>query len=160
MLRRIFQKFVFKTYRTRGNPEAVRYGLTSHLLERGMVQTGVSESGAVVSFRYPSLLFSSKRPWTCLSELTVEARGNGGEVKVRIGASFVKIRNFTILLMGFIWMGLPTGLALLRGTFPDFSPFGVLVVPAGFLIHYSVRGRVFRYLRRAIENAGEHHGVR
>ncbi len=159
MLRTIFQKFVFKTFRTKGNPEVIRYSLTRHLLEQGMVQTGVSESGAVASFRYPSLLFSSKRPLTCLSELTVEARGNGGDVKVRVGASFVKVRNFTIFIMGFIWMGLPVVMALLRGTLPDFSPFGVLVVPAGFLTHYMVRGRVFRYLRRLIENAGENYGV-
>jgi hypothetical protein len=159
MFGKLFQKFVFKTFRTRGNPEAIRYSLTSHLLERGLVQTGVSESGAVVYFRYPSLWFSSRRPLTCLSELTVEARGSGGEVKVRVGASFVKIRNFNIFLMGFIWFGLPVILALLRGTLPDFSPFGVLVIPAGVLVHYTVRGRVFRYLRRAIENAGESHGV-
>lgn len=159
MLRKIFQKFVFKTFRTKGNLETVRYSITGHLLEHGMVQTGVSDSGAVVYFRYPSLWFSSKRPLTCLSELTVESRGSGGDVHVRVGASFVKIRNFNIFLMAFIWMGLPTVIALMRGTMPDFSPFGVLVVPAGFLVHYTVRGRVFRYLRRVIEFAGENHGI-
>jgi len=151
--------FVYKTYTTTGSPESVREKLTVHFLSGGMERSGISPSGAVTFFRYPSLLFSSKRPLTCISKLSLEARGNGGDVRVRIGTTFTKIKYFTIFIMAFIWFGAPTLLGVLRGEFPNFSPFGCLVVPAGFFTHYAVRGRVFRYLRASVERAGSEHGV-
>lgn len=156
----MFKKYIFKTVTTRGSRDAVWYGLIRHFLEHGMVQTRVSESGAVIYFRQPSLFFSSKRPLTCISELSMEAKSGREEVVVRFGVSFVKIRNFTIILMGFVWIGFPVISSLIRGTLPDFSPFGVLVIPLGVLVHYSVRGRVLRYLRKAVENMGENNEVR
>lgn len=146
--------FVYKTYTTTGSPESVRQNLTEHFLSHGLERTGSSTSGAVTSFRYPSLLFSSKRPLTCVSDVSLEALGNGGTVRVRIGATFTKIKYFTIFIMAFIWIGLPILLGVLQGTIPEFSPFGCLVVPAGFLTHYMVRGRVFRYMRVSVERAG------
>jgi hypothetical protein len=146
--------FVYKTFTTSGTPENVRRLITDRILSLGMKQTGISESGAVTFFRYPYPFFSSRKPLTCISRLSVETRGGGGTVRVRVGASFEKIRWFTIFLMSFIWFGIPVLVGILRNSFPDFSPFGCLVVPAGIFTHYSVRGRAFRYLRTFIERAG------
>ena len=46
------------------------------------------------------------------------------------------------------------GESIVQGGMPDFSPYGCLVIPAGFLIHYTVRGRVMRYLRKTVDRAG------
>lgn len=146
--------FVYKTFTTTGSPESVRESLTEHFLSHGLARTGNSASGMVTFFRYPSMFFSTKRPLTCISEVSVEARGNGGSVRVRIGATFTKVKYFNLFIMTFIWVGLPILVGILKGTYPNFSPFGCLVVPAGFLAHYAVRGRVFRYLKASVERAG------
>lgn len=147
--------FVYRTYRMTGDPESALDTLIRRLTVRGMIRTDAVTGIRTASFRYPSFFFSSRRPLTCISRLTAEVRREGRETVVRIGATFTKIRNYTIVIFGLIWIGLPILVAVLRGAFPDFSPFGVLVVPVGFLLHYSVRGRVFRALRRIIENGGE-----
>jgi hypothetical protein len=147
-------KYVFKTFSTTGSPEFIRERLVEMLLSHGFGRTGTSESGAVLYFNYPSIFFSSKRPLTCISRLTLETRGQDGNVRVRIGATFTKIKYFTIFVMSFLWFGIPIVMALLKGGFPDFSPFGGLVIPAGFLVHYTVRGRVFRRLRAYVEKVG------
>lgn len=159
MFRLLRHKIVYKTYRIRGTPESAIDSLTSRLLMNGMIRKGISESGRSASFRHPSLFFSSKRPLTCFSELSLETSGRGGDVEVRVGATFTKIRNTVIFAMGLIWVGLPIAVGLLNTTFPDFSPFGVLVVPTGFLIHYSLRGSAFRYLKRLIQSTGESNGI-
>lgn len=153
---RIFQhEFVYRTYRMTGDPKSALDTLIRRLTVRGMVRMDNVTDALVASFRYPSIFFSSRRPLTCVSRLTAEVRHDGRETVVRIGAAFTKVRAYTIIILGFIWIGLPILVAVLRGAFPDFSPFGVLVVPLGFLLHYSVRGRVFRTLRRIIESGGE-----
>jgi hypothetical protein len=124
-----------------------------------MVRKGVSESGRTVFFRHPSFFFSSRRPLTCFSGLSLEIRGRRGDVEVKVGASFKKLRNTIIFITGFIWVGLPVTVGLINGAIPDFSPFGVLVVPTGFLIHYSFRGKAFRYLKRLILSAGDSNGI-
>jgi len=43
---------------------------------------------------------------------------------------------------------------VLQRSLPEFSPFGFLVVPAGFFLHYTIRARVFRYLRKTVERVG------
>ncbi|MHB9029438.1 MAG: hypothetical protein ACYC9O_11780, partial [Candidatus Latescibacterota bacterium] len=150
----------YKTYRIQGNPESALDLLTSRLLKEGMVRKGVSESGRTVYLRHPSFFFSSRRPLTCFSELSLEASGRRGDVEMRVGASFKKLRNTIIFATAFIWVGLPVTVGMVNSAIPDFSPFGVLVVPTGFLIHYSLRGSAFRFLKRLIQSAGASNGIR
>ena len=80
--------------------------------------------------------------------------GSGGGARIRIGATFTKIKYITIAVMGFLWLGFPVLSGVLQRSLPEFSPFGFLVVPAGFFLHYTIRGRVFRYLRKTVERVG------
>lgn len=151
-------KIIFKTYKTKGDLQLVHDEITHILLSKGFVKTGTSDFGKESFFRYPSIFFSSKRPLTCISELSVETMGNPGEVRVRIGMTFTKIRNFTIFIMTFVCFVIPVFLGILRNGSPDFSPMSSLGIPAGFLVYYAVRGRVFRYWRYLITQVGEVHG--
>jgi hypothetical protein len=158
MLRFLRPSSVYKTYWTRGTPESTLDSLTPRLLREGMLRKGISASGRTAGFRHPSLFFSFRKPLTCFSELFLETRGRPGDVEVKVRASFRKVRNTIIFAAVFIWVGLPVAVGIMKLTIPDFSPFGVLVVPTGFLIHYSIRGRAFRYLKRLIQIAGESNG--
>ncbi len=146
--------FVFKEYTTTGTPETVRDHLSYHFLANGLRRDGVSPSGAIDYFRRSSVFFSSKRPLTCITRMSLETIGRTGAVRVRIGVTFTMIKVFTILLMSLIWFGYPVLKSILQGGLPDFSPYGCLVIPAGFFLHYTVRGRVMRYLRRTVDRAG------
>ncbi len=160
MFRFMRRVFVFKTYHVRGSPESALDALSRVLITNGMIRTGMPESGGKVTFRHPSIFFSSRHPLSYISELSLEARGRGGEAELRVGASFTKMKTYIIIAMGFVWIGLPIAYGLLNATFPEFSPFGVLVVPTGILLHYSFRGSAFRRLRRLIQNPGDTHGIR
>ena len=153
-------KFVYKTYKTKGDAQYVRDELIYILLSKGYVKAGNSDSGTAIFFRNPSLFFSSKKPLTCISQLSLETAGSGGEVNVRVGMTFTKIRNFTVFLMTFVCAGIPALLGILRTGSPDFSPLAGLGIPAGFLVHYAVRGRVFRYWKFLVKKVGEDHGMR
>ncbi len=160
LLVRLFRRtYIHKSYRIRGNPDAVFDELIILFQARGLVKTGFAVNGRKAFFRYPSVFFSTRRPLTCVSDLTLETRGIGRETEVRLGATFVKVRYFILLTMSFIWVGLPLLVGLLRSSLPDFSPFGVLIVPTGVLLHYSIRGRVFRHLRRLVHRVEETNGV-
>ena len=86
--------------------------------------------------------------------MSLEAIGRPGAVRVRIGVTFTMIKVFTVMLMALVWFGYPAVKSIVQGDMPDFSPYGCLVIPAGFLIHYTVRGRVMRYLRKTVDRAG------
>lgn len=144
--------FIHRKYRISGAPADVLDSLSRHLTAHGMVKTETAGNGLSAFFRYPSIFFSSKRPLTCISKLFIVVSGAGGDTEVEVGVTFTKIRNYTMFILGFIWVGLPVLFAIFQRTVPNFSPFGVLVVPVGFLLHYSVRGKVFRTLKRLIES--------
>ncbi len=147
--------FVYKEFSTKGTPETVRRYLADHFLLGGMKRDGVSPSGAIDYFRRASIFFSSKRPLTCITRMSLETIGRPGAVRVRIGVTFTMIKIFAIMLMALIWFGYPVLKSIFQGGLPDFSPYGCLVIPAGFFLHYTVRGRVIRYLKRTVERAGE-----
>ena len=64
-------KFIFKEYTAAGSPLSVRSSLSNHFAANGMKKTGDSPSGAVLYFTYPSFFFSSRRPLTCISRLSL-----------------------------------------------------------------------------------------
>jgi hypothetical protein len=152
-------KFVYKTYNTKGDARYVRDELIYLLLSKGYVKNGNTDSGSTISFRYPSWFFSSKKPLTCISQVSLETSGSGGEVTIKVGMTFTKIRNFTVFLILLVCAGIPAFIGIIRNGSPDFSPMAGLGIPAGFLAYYAVRGRVFRYWKFLVRKVGEGHGL-
>lgn len=149
--------YVYRTYHTKGTTDSVREKLTESLLSNGYQQTGNENN--VYFFRYPSFLFSSKRPLTCVSRLSLEVtendEKNSGKIQVKIGANFTKIRYFTISLITVGCFILPAVLGYIQRGMPDIPPMAYLGIPVGFMLHYHVRWRVFKTLRRLIVNIEE-----
>ena len=146
-------KYVYKTYYIKGTADAIRKGLTGSLLSNGYKQAGKENN--VFYFRYPSITFSSRRPLTCISRLSMEITGQSEKNQVKIGVNFAKIRYFTTIMMFSICVLLPALLGYIKNGMPDFPPMAFLGIPLGFMLHYHVRWRVFRALNRLISQAGE-----
>ena len=144
--------YVYRTYHTKGTTNSVREKFTASLLSNGYQQTGNENN--VYFFRYPSLLFSSKRPLTCVSRLSLQVMENDkkkdGNIKVKIGVNFIKIRYFTIGMITVVCFVLPALLGYIQKGVPDIPPVAYFGIPVGFMIHYHVRWRVFNTLRRMI----------
>ncbi len=147
------KKYVYRTYRTKGNPDSVRNRLADMLLSHGYKRTGNENS--VEYFRYPAITFSSKRPLTCISGLSLEVTGHNGDVRVKIGANFAKIRFFIILVMVILCAVIPGILGYLQHGIPDIPIVAYLGIPLGIMVHYNVRWRVFRALGRFIVQTGD-----
>ena len=152
--------YVYRIYHTKGTTDSVREKFTESLLSNGYQKTGNENN--VYFFRYPSFLFSSKRPLTCISSLSLEVTGNdekkGGKIKVKIGVNFTKIRYFTILIITVICFIIPAVLGYIQRGVPDIPPVAYFGIPVGFMIHYHVRWRVFNTLRRLIVTIEEKSG--
>ena len=146
-------QFVYRTYTTEGGVDSVRKKLTGILLGKGYIQTG--NSATTIFFRYPSLLFSSKKPLTCISRLSIEVTEKKGGSLVKAGVTFTKIRYFIILVMFLFCVVMPAVLGIVQHGVPDIPPHAILGIPLGFMVHYHVRGRVFRALGRLIESIGD-----
>lgn len=145
-------QFAYRTYKTKGDANSIREKLTFMLVGKGYILEGSSYTTRY--FKYPSLLFSTKKPLTCISLLSLEViERNGGSI-VKIGVTFTKIRYFTIFIMLMFCIIIPAILGIMQHGVPDVPPMAVLGIPLGFMVHYHVRGRVFRTLGRLIENAG------
>ena len=141
--------YVYKTYSTPLNADHVRESLISTFLEYGYVQEESAENS--LQFRYPSLRFTSKKPMTCISRIRFHLNSGPGTTEVVTGVTFTKIRFFTIAVMALICVVIPIIIGYYQHGRPDIPPMAVLGIPLGFLVHYQVRGRVFRTLRRMIE---------
>lgn len=146
-------KYVYRIYYTRGTADTIREGLTGSLLSNGYKQTGNENN--VFFFHYPSITFSSKRPLTCISSLSMEITEQSEKVRVKIGVNFAKIRYFTIIMMFSICVLLPALLGYIKQGVPDIPPMAFLGIPLGFMLHYHVRWRVLRALDRLVSQTGE-----
>ena len=146
-------KYIYRTYRIKGSPDSVRERLAGSLLSHGYKQTG--DENSVMYFRYPAVTFSSKRPLTCISRLSLEVTGQNGNVSVKIGANFAKIRYFIIVVMLLMCAVIPAILGYLQHGVPDIPTFAYLGIPLGIMVHYHVRWRVFKALGRLITQTGE-----
>ncbi len=148
--------YVYRTYKTckvrstNGFVDSIREGLIRSLLARGYKQTGDDDN--ITFFRYPSLTFSSRRPLTCVSRLSLEIKEKNGRVLVKIGANFAKIRYFNTIVIVLVCGVLPAFLGYIKNGIPDIPPMAYLGIPVGVMVHYHVRGRVFRAFRRLIVN--------
>ena len=142
--------FVYRNYKSSCKADFLRDKLSTALVENGFVQTGNSDN--TTFFRYPFLRFSSKRPLTCISRLSLEVteRDEGSDIK--IGITFTKIRYFIIFIMLLFCVIIPSVLGIIQHGVPDVPPMAFLGIPLGFMAHYHVRGRVFRALGRLIDS--------
>ena len=151
--------YVYRAYKIKGSVDSIREGLTRSLLAGGYIQTGDDDN--ITFFHYPSITFSSRQPLTCVSRLSLEVmekqvfeknlKINGG-VLIKIGANFAKIRYFNIIIMAIVCGVLPAVLGYIKNGIPDIPPMSYLGIPIGFMVHYHVRGRVFRAFRHLIVN--------
>ena len=152
--------YVYRTYHTKGTTDSVREKFIESLLSNDYQQTGNENN--VYFFRYPSFLFSSKRPLSCISRLSLEVTGNDSKnsrkVRIKVGANFTKIRYFTISLITVGCFILPAVLGYIQSGVPDIPPVAYFGIPVGFMIHYHVRWRVFNTLRRLIVTIEEKSG--
>jgi len=145
--------FSYKTYRITGQADNVQKKLFSFLESSGLKRTGSGEGTAL--YRYPSLFFSSKRPLTCISRLSTAVRQREGSVDVLLGVSFTKIRYYTIALIAILCFILPALLGYVQYRRVDIPLFSYIGIPIGVLLHYHVRWRVFRVLKRLVNQSGE-----
>lgn len=146
-------KFVYRTYRTKSRPDAVYKQLAAYLLSHGYKHTG--DENGVMYFRYPAITFSSKRPLTCISRLSLEVTGENGTVCVKIGVNFVKIRYYIITVMLLMCAVIPAILGYLQHGIPDIPTVAYLGIPLGIMVHYQMRWRVFKALGRLISQMEE-----
>ena len=145
--------YVTKTYRSSATPDILGSRLTESLLERGFALLGREHD----TFRYRnrSLRFSSTRPLTCISRLSLSFRAEGGGTVVRADMTFTRIKYFFIGMLVLLCVAAPMAIGMLQRGVPDIPPMAYLGIPVGFLVHYHVRGRVFRALGRLIRDCGE-----
>ena len=146
-------KYVYRTYRTKGSPDFVCKRLAAYLLSHGYKHTG--EESSVMYFQNTAITFSSKRPMSCISRLSLEVTGENGNVRVKIGANFAKIRYFIVIVMFLMCAVIPWILGYLQHGVPDIPTVAYLGIPLGIMVHYQVRWRVFRALGRLIAQMGE-----
>ncbi len=149
-------KFVYRTYRifrTKSSPDAVYKQLTGYLLSNGYKHTG--DENGVKYFRYPAITFTSKRPLTCISRLSLEVTGENGNVCVKIGANFTKIRYYIITVLLLMCVVIPAILGYVQHGIPDIPAISYLGIPLGIMAHYQVRWRVFKALQRLISQMEE-----
>ena len=146
-------QFVYRSYKSGCDAAAVRKKLDFEFRTRGYIRTG--NSGAVEFYRYPSLRFTSKKPLTCVSRLSLEVTKDSGGSRVTAGVTFTKVKYFTVFVMLMFCAVIPVTLGIvLHGVF-DLPPISYLGIPLGFMVHYHVRGRVFRALGRLVSRCDE-----
>lgn len=142
-------QFAYRTYKTTGDADSIREKLTFILVEKGYIPKG--DSHTTRYFKYPSFLFSTKKPLTCISLLSLDViERNDGSI-VKIGVTFTKIRYFTTFIMLMFCIVIPALLGIMQHGVPDMPPMAFLGIPLGFLMYYHVRARVFRTLGRLIK---------
>ncbi|MFC1692835.1 hypothetical protein ACFL1R_04970 [Candidatus Latescibacterota bacterium] len=143
------KKFIYRSFTSQRGQDLVRKKVTEILLKEGYVQTGSSASANL--FRYPAIWFSSKRPLTCISALSLEVHGLNGNSLLKMGVTFTKIRYSIILIMVFFCVILPGVIGFIKSGVPEVPPMSFLGIPLGFMAHFHVRGRVFRALERLVD---------
>jgi len=146
--------FKYKDYTVAVTPDRVLKNLDRFLCDHGYET--ISADGETTVYANPGIRFSSTRPMTCITRLSVRTkpRETGGSV-VRIGVTFTKIKYFTIAALGFVAVLLPAGISYLQSGVPDVPPLSIIALPLGVMVHYHVRWRVFRAIARLMNHLGK-----
>lgn len=139
---------VYKKYPITLPAETVANRLEQALTDKGFVRKSVS--GTAVEFRNRSLTFSSTKPLTCISWIVIPPLDPNNRGTITVGASFTKIRYFTIAVMVLFCVVLPAMIGYVQSGVPEVPPTSIVGFPLGFLLHYHVRGRAFRALGRLV----------
>ena len=145
--------FVYKSFIAHGSGSAISEKIAERLTSVGYIQTG--KSGSILNFRYPSIRFSSKKPLTCVSRLSLSTTDNNGSVHIIIGVTFTKIRYFIIIVMLMVCGVIPALIGIARNGVPEIPLSSYVGIPLGFMVHYHVRWRVFRTLKRLVRSVEE-----
>ncbi|MFC1607033.1 hypothetical protein ACFL47_03590 [Candidatus Latescibacterota bacterium] len=138
------QPFVFKKYTLKRKNTQFCDDLVGMLRQNGFKITNDSKNP--VQLRYPGMIFSSTKPLTCISSLSLDVWEEKGESAVTIGATFTKIKYFTILTMTLLCVVAPLLTSLLKTGKPSLSPISLVGIPLGLALHFNVRKRAFRAL--------------
>jgi hypothetical protein len=139
---------IYKKYPISIPAVTVANRLEQALIDKGFVRNSVL--GAVVEFRNRSLTFSSTNPLTCISRIVIPPMDTDMRGTITVGASFEKIRYFTIAVMVLFCVVLPAMIGYIQSGVPEVPPTSIVGFPLGFLLHYHVRGRAFRALGRLV----------
>jgi hypothetical protein len=146
-------RYVTKTYHSSAPPDILGSRLSESILERDFSLVG-QEHGAF-HFQSRSIRFSSTKPLTCISRLTLSFLADGAGTIVRAEMTFTRIKYFLISVLVLLCVAAPMALGMFLHGVPDIPPTSYLGIPVGFMVHYHVRGRVFRALGRLIRDCGE-----
>ena len=145
--------YVFRTYTVNGSPAPVAERVAEMLHSAGFRDS--DRSNDVVTYRYPSVTFSSKLPLTCISRLSVAVSESRGGIDVTVGLNFMKIKIFVTAVMLLMCVALPAAMGYIQHGMPEIPTVALIGIPLGFMVHYHVRWRVFRAVERLIYLAGE-----
>ena len=143
----------YKTFSITGSVAAFRKKFAS-ILESGGLKIKGSKDGTLL-FRYPSLFFTSKRPLTYITSLSLDTFQENGRVRVRIGVNLLKIKMLIAVLVSFVCFMLPILFSYWYKGWIDLPPTSWTGVPAGMLLYYHARARVSRMLKRVAQQSGE-----
>ena len=146
-------KFIIKKFNANCSMQNAYERISDALISLGMVPVEVK--GSIASFKYKSIFFSSKKPASCISFLTMEVSNEFGHTKVRFSISMKKIKIFTTVFVFLLFFVLPPLVNYTKTGNVDFSPFSGLGIPVGLLIYFHVRWRVLRMLKNQVINAGD-----
>ena len=149
--------FVYRIFEISGDETEIRNHLSDYLIHNGYRKE--RGTGDEDHFRYPKLTFSSKKPLTCISRLSLDIVELEDRKAVRFGVTFTKIRAFTIGVLFVICVIVPAVSGMIRSGEPRFSPVAFLGIPLGFIVHYHVRWRVFRTLQRLVTRLEAYSGI-
>lgn len=144
--------YVYKTYTASGDLAAIRDRLIALFKATGYRL--IEERQNEIALRYPAITFSSKKPLTCVSKLTISLQPESkNTISARFGMTFTKIKWFTILVIGSICGVLSPAISYwLHGSFDIPTP-AYLGIPLGVMMHYHVRWRAFTALKRLLRQA-------
>ncbi len=141
----IYRKFPVST-----SAVTVANRLEQALTNKGFVRN--SASGPAFEFRNRSLTFSSTNPLTCISRIVIPPMDTDMRGTIIVGASFTKIRYYTIAVMVLFCVALPAMIGYIQSGVPEVPPTSLIGFPLGFFLHYHVRGRAFRALGRLVSH--------
>lgn len=145
--------FYYKTFSITGSVTAFQKKFAS-VLESGGLKNNGSKDGALL-FRHPSLFFTSKRPLTYITSLSLDTFQENGSVRVRIGVNLLKIKMLIAVLILFFCFMLPIMFGYSYKGWFDLPPTSWTGIPVGMLLYYHARARVSRMLKRVAQQSGE-----
>lgn len=144
----VAHSYVYKDYPLDVPADKFIDRLTDKLAESDIVRKSDDSGNAV--YRNSSLTFSSTKPLSCISRMTVLASEPAAGESVGIGMNFLKIKLYTIFIMIFFCVVLPIALNYYQHNSTDMSITSLIGIPLGFFLHFHVRGRALNAMNRLV----------